>query len=129
MNIDQNQIQIFPIQNQVQTTKGPLAVRLWMDFATQPEYDLDLQSIQSRNQFDLCQTIFIDNSLGGSAVTVNIGVAGSPTQTIVAKAGTQGYYNVVCPNPILMQFISAGGAPCTVLLIDVAIPGAVWPTV
>lgn len=128
-NIDQGSVQVFPIQNMVQTTKGPLAVRLFMDFGAQPEYDLDLQAIQAKNQFDFCQTLFIDNSAGGSAVTVTIGAKGVPVQTIVAKAGSQGYYQVVCPNPILMQFTSAGGAPCTVLLIDVAIPGAVWSAI
>jgi hypothetical protein len=129
-NIDQTGIQVFPIQNQlVSGPKGPLAVRLYMDFSSDTEYDVDLQNIQALGQFDLCQTLFIDNSAGGSAVTVNIGAKGTPTQTIVAKAGSQGYYNVVCPNPILMQFSSAGGAPCTALLIDVAIPGMVWSTI
>lgn len=128
-NIDQNQVQVFPIMSQVQTTKGPLAVLLFMDFGAQNEYDLNLQSIQARDVFDFCQAMFIDNSAGGAAVTVNIGNPGTPVMTIVAKAGSQGWYNVVCPNPIQIQFTSAGGSPCKVLLVDVAIPGATWSAI
>jgi hypothetical protein len=130
VNLDQSQFQIFPIQNQlIGSKKGPLAVRIFMDFSAQPEYDLNLQNIQANGQFDLCQTIFVDNAAGGSAVTITIGPSGTPLQTIVVRAGSQGYYNVICPNPILMQFASAGGAPCTVFLIDVAIPGATWSAI
>lgn len=126
MNINQQQLQFPPIQNQlVVGKKGPLAARLIIDFSTTQSYDLDMQQVQSTNQFDLCQTIFIDNSQGGAAVTVTIGGSG---QMIVAKAGTQGYYNVLCPNPIKINFQSGGGAPCTIFLINVAIPGAVWNT-
>src|ERR1700677_2605371 len=126
MNIDQNQLQIFPIQSQVQTTNGPLAVLLFMDFGAQPEYDLDLQNIQARGFFDFCQSVYIDNSAGGAAVELDIGNPDTPIMTVVAKAGSQGWYNVVCQNPIQMRFSSSGGAPCKVLLADVAIPGATW---
>ena len=125
--IDQRTIQMIPVQNQqVVGKKGPLAARLSIDFTSQSDYDLDMQNAQSLNQFDLCQTMFIDNSAGGAAVEVTINSSG---QKIVAKAGTQGYYNVMCPNPIKMHFSSAGGALVTVFLIDVAIPGAVWSAI
>jgi len=126
-NLNQEQIQMLPIKNQliVQGNRGPLAARIVLDFTATQDYDLDLQQMQSTNQFDLCQTIFIDNADGGAALTITINGSG---QRIVAKAGTQGYYNVLCPNPIKLHFNSAGGAICNVFLIDVAIPGAVWPT-
>lgn len=127
-NTPQQSIQFVPIQNQLVLTgkKGPMAARVIIDFTVQNSFDLDMQQVQSTNQFDLCQTVFIDNSAGGSAVTVTIAGSG---QVIVAKPGSQGYYNVLCPNPIKMNFQSAGGAVCTIFLIDVAIPGAVWSAI
>lgn len=125
MNINQEQIQIFPIKNQlVSSQKGPLAAFILMDFTSTPEYDLDMQQVQATAQFDLCQTVYIDASLAGADFSVFI--PGSQ-QFITAKAGTQGYYNVVCPNPIKMQFTCAGGQ-VRAHLINVAIPGAVWAT-
>jgi hypothetical protein len=126
-NINQEQIQFLPLQNQLIVGKrGPLGARIILDFTAAQDFDLDMQQVQSTNQFDLCQTIFIDNSAGGSALTITINGSG---QQIIAKAGTQGYYNVLCPNPIKLHFNSAGGAICNVFLLDVAIPGAVWPVV
>ena len=126
-NLNQQQIQFFPIQNQqIVGKKGPLAARLVLDFSQQSQYNLDMQNAQSLNQFDLCQTIFVDNSAGGSAVMITI--AGS-SQVIVVKSGTQGYFNVICPNPINISFQSAGGQVVTIFLIDVAIPGATWSAI
>ncbi len=126
-NVDQRQVQFVPSQNQLMVgTKGPLALRLFLDFTAQTEFVLDAQNLQSLNQFDLCQTIFVDNADGGSAVNVTIPASG---QRIVVKSGQQGYFNVICPNPIKMVFDCAGGSPVTVFLINVAIPGAVWSAI
>lgn len=126
-NLDQLHIQFLPAQNQLMVgRKGPLACRLNLDFTLSAEYTLDLQNAQSLNQFDLCQTIFVDNSVGGAAVTITIPQSG---QSIVVKAGTQGYFNVICPNPIGMVFDSAGGSRVTIFLINVAIPGATWSAI
>lgn len=126
-NINQGQLQIISSQNQLMVGgKGPLAVRLFLDFAAQAEYVLDLQNMQSLNQFDLCQTLYVDNADGGSAVTITIPSSG---QRIVVKAGEQGYFNVICPNPIKIVFDCAGGNPVTVFLINTAIPGAVWSAI
>ena len=58
-NYDQETIQFFGSQNQLMVgAKGPLCARLIMDFAQQPEYVLDMQNVQARNMFDLCQTMF-----------------------------------------------------------------------
>jgi len=124
MNVNQGQVQFIPSQNQLlMGKKGPLCARINMDFSAASAYHLDMQQVQSTNQFDFCQTIFVDNSAGGAAISITIQGSG---QVIVAKAGTQGYYNVVCPNPIVMDFNSAGGQLAQILLINVAIPGSVW---
>lgn len=124
-NVNQQQVQYIPSKNQLlMGKKGPLACKISMDFSATTQYKLNLQQQQSTNNFDFCQTIFIDNSKGGDTLTVTIGGSG---QQIVAKAATQGYYNVICPNPIELVFDSNGGALATVFLINVAIPGHVWP--
>jgi hypothetical protein len=127
-NINQKQVFIGPSQMQRMVgKKGSLFCWLGLDFsaAGAPTYHLDLQNQQANNFFDFCQTIFIDNSLGGD--TVKVSIPGS-RQMIIAKAGTQGYYNVICPNPIVMDISSNGGALATIILINTAIPGAVWST-
>jgi hypothetical protein len=125
MIVNQQQVQFIPSKNQLlMGAKGPLCARLNLDFsAPNAHYDLDMQQVQSTNNFDFCQTMFIDNSAGGAPIVVTIPASG---QVIFAKAGTQGYYNVVCPNPIKMSFDSSGGQLATILLLNVAIPGATW---
>ncbi len=126
-NINQQQVQQIASQNQLMVGgKGPLALRLFLDFAAQTEYVFDAQNLQATNQFDLCQTLYVDNADGGSAVIITIPTSG---QRIVVKAGEQGYFNVICPNPIKLVFDCAGGSPVTVFLINVAIPGAVWSAI
>lgn len=125
--IDQQSIQVFPTNSQLMVGgKGPLAARLIMDFTQTSEYDLDMQNFQSLNQFDLCQTIFVDNANGGAPVSILIPSSG---QLIVVKNGTQGYFNVICPNPIRMIFTCAGGQIVTVFLINTAVPGASWSAI
>ena len=127
MNIDNEQLQFGPSKNQlIVGGKGGLWCRLNLDFTVQPQYVLDMQHAQSLNRFDLCQTIFVDNSAGGAAVNITIPASG---HVIVVKAGAQGYYNVICPNPIGMVFDSAGGSRVTVFLINVAIPGSTWSAI
>lgn len=127
MNIDQTQIQFVPLQNQLMVGKrGPVGARIVMDFASAPEYDLDMQNVQSRALFDLCQTIYVDNSQGGAALRIEIAGSG---QVVIVPNLLQGYFNVLCPNPIRMKFTCSGGQVITVILCDVAIPGATWSTV
>lgn len=126
-NVDQDKVQILPIQNQlIAGKKGGLAVRLFLDFSAQPEFVVDLQQIQSTARFDLCQTIYVDNADGGSAVIITIPSSGF---RVVVKAGEQGFFQVICPNPIKIVFDCAGGNPVTVFLINTAIPGAIWSAI
>lgn len=128
-NVDQNALQFIPSQNQLMVgKKGPLVAKLYLDFTQAQEYDLDMQHAQSVNQFDLCQSIYIDNADGGAAVTVIFDPSGVAFR-VVAKSGTEGWYNVVCPNPIKARFLCAGGSPVTILMTNVAIPGAIWSAI
>ena len=125
--INQQQLQMIPTQNQlIAGTKGPLAVRLFLDFTAQTQYVLDLQNMQGTNQFDLCQSVYIDNADGGAAVILTVPSSGF---RFVAKSGFIGWVNIICPNPIKIQFDCAGGSPVTVFLVNVAIPGAAYSAI
>jgi hypothetical protein len=79
-------------------------------------------------RFSMLQTIFIDMDGQANPLTVTINGSG---QRIIAKQNTQGYYNVLAPNPIKVRFqTSAGGViALPVYLCNMAIPGSVWATV
>ena len=114
----------MPVQNlPLRIGRRSLCVRVYLDFALDSEFEINLQHIQSQAFFPLCQTLYVDNSLGSTALTITISSSG---QVIVAAAGTQGYYAAVCPNPIAMTFASSGVQIATVLLLDAMVTGAVW---
>lgn len=120
---------VFPVRNQqVAGSKGPLALILGMDFSLDTSFDINLQNVQALKQFDLCQAIYVDNS-GNAPVFVTIGNPGSPIMKVTARPNTQGWYQVICPNPIVMQFTSSSGAAVNVTLVNVAMPGVVWDTI
>jgi hypothetical protein len=99
-----------------------------LDFSVTTEYDLDAQNIQSLGWIQYVQTVFIDNSANADALVLTVDPNGS-AQQIIAGPNSQGYYNALCPNPVKMSFVTAGGVVVPIYLTDVAIPGAVWSTV
>jgi len=125
-NIEQDSIQLIASENELPANrrKGPISLRMLLDFTSVTQYDLDLQHIQSRTIFDSVQTIFVDNQTGVNVV-ITIGVSG---QVIVAKSNTQGYYPVIVPNPAAMKFVSTAGGVVRVYLMNVSVAGAVWAT-
>ena len=126
-NFDQQKLQIVSVQNQLMVgSKGGLAIVAFLDFSGQPQFTLDFENFQSTNKFDLCQTLFVDNADGGSAVTITFP---NSRQRIVVKSNSQGYFNVLCSNPIKAVVDCLGGNPVTIFFINVAIPGATWPAV
>lgn len=129
MIVDPKQVQRIPTQNQrVQGKDGPIVCRVNLNFdptAGAAHFDLDLQNPQGAGLIDFVQTIFIDNSKGGDTVSVTFKASG---QVIVAKAFSQGWYNVICTNPIQVGFDSNGGALCTIFMTNAAVPGHTWLT-
>lgn len=129
--MNQQQIQISLTNNQTVPAEGPKCIPLVVNFQTpaNSEQDLDLLLTEQQGYMTMIQTVFIDMS--GSANTLSIVIKGS-NQVIVAKAHTQGYYPVLCPNPSGFRFLlSNGGAPATgdlvpVFLINVPIAGVQW---
>ena len=112
-------------QNQLVPDEGPKAIPLLIDFSgATTEWDVDLTNQQQQQYISMIQTLFIDASLSADDVFVTFPITG---QKIQAKAGTQGYYNVLCPNPPRMMFTgTADTQVIPVFLINVPIAGVVW---
>lgn len=124
MNINQQQLQVLNIFNQTVPDEGPKTVPLFLDFAANADYTLDMSLFQERDFMQLVQTIYVDCSKSASDITITIGQS---NQIIIAKAGSQGYYPVLVPNFTRIDFASAGGVMIPVYLINVPISGLVWP--
>ena len=114
--------------NQMIPEEGPRALPLVIDFSVAQSFDLDLSMLQTQGRFSMLQTIFID---AASAINlpngdVAITIEGSG-QVITMAPGQQGYFSVICPNPIKLNI--AGGSDtgiANIFLLNVAIPGSVW---
>jgi hypothetical protein len=122
--INQQQLQVLLVNNQIVPNEGPKAVPLFLNFAAATDFTLDMTEFQERKFLEMVQTIYVDCSLSASDLTVTFGKS---NQKIVAKAGTQGYYPVLVPNFTSIDFSSAGGVLIPVFLVNVPIPGLVWP--
>jgi hypothetical protein len=127
MLLDNKQVGFVLTPNQSIPKEGPKVIPLILDFSTVDTWDLDGQYIGALGRFSMIQTVFID--MDGQANPLTLIVNGSG-QKIIAKTNTQGYYNVMVPNPWKLQFRSTAGGNIAVpvYLLNVAIPGAVWPT-
>lgn len=126
MIIPQNSVQIALTSNQYIPDEGPKAIPLLLDFTAADTFTLDMESLQARGFFSMLQAVFIDMKDAVVDLELTISALG---QIIHAKKQTQGYYNILVPNPIKLVFTSVGNIQIRVFLINVPIPGAVWPTV
>ena len=129
MLLDNKQIQFCTVPNQtIPKEEGPKAIPIILDFSTVAQWDLDGQIVGALGRFSMVQTVYID--MDGQANPVTILINGSG-QRIIAKPNTQGYYNVLVPNPWKLSFLSTAGGNINVpvYLINTSIPGMVWPTV
>jgi len=95
--------------------EGPKCVPLSLDFTATTLYVLDYGNLQSRNFLSMCQTLWVDNSLSATVLTITIpGTA----QVLKIPAGVQGYFTCLCPNPIYITFASTGAVICQVTLCN-----------
>jgi hypothetical protein len=124
--LDQNSLQVSELTNQTVPDEGPKAIPLLLNFANAGEFDLDLQNLQSRAFISMIQTVYVDASAATDDLTI---IFNSTNQNVMAKAGTQGYYSVLCPNPPKIRFLNTSGSDVIpVFLINVPVAGVVWNT-
>jgi hypothetical protein len=135
LNLDCRATQNLELQNQnIPKDGGKAAALPIMDFSLANQFFLDAELLGSLGFLSMVQTMWID--LSTSDIPMQVTINGSQ-QVIVAKSRTQGYYNVMAPNPVKMTFSCPGGPgldPTTnrvgvrVHLLNVPIAGVTWPT-
>jgi hypothetical protein len=122
--IESQNLQVAVTQNTLLPDEGPRVIPLLLDFTSTDTYTFDGQLVQATNELiSILQTVFIDLSTSNVNLTLTVGGTG---QNIVAKAGTQGYYSVLAPNPLRLSFSCPGGPLVPLMLMNMPIAGAVW---
>lgn len=116
-----------PVVNQIIPDEGPKAVPILLDFSgAQISYTLNLLLQQQGALISMVQTVFIDLSNAAHDLLITAGV-NVLNQVIHAKAGTQGYYPILCPSPPQITFTAGAlGDVVPVVLINIPIAGVVW---
>jgi hypothetical protein len=120
-NIDQRSNPAVPLERTLgMPDGGPKALPLTLDFSASSSYLLDYTNMQQRNFLDMVQTLFVDNSLSSDVLNItslNIG------QVLKIPAGVQGYFTIIVPNPIKIQFDCADAVVCKVILLNFPVLG------
>lgn len=108
--------------------EGRRALLCPLNFANDSTLTLDLTGLMQQQVISQLMVIFIDlsGSPNGLAVAFN-----NSQQVIAAKAGSQGYYRVLTPNPTKITFMGSAGQPqlINVFLINFSIDGQRWDSV
>lgn len=103
--------------------EGARALPTLLDFTQFNSYNIDFGHSVQQARLSFIQSVFID--LSGSDVGLTLLVQGT-NQVIQAKARTQGYYQVLCPNPPQFLATCVGGPVVPVFFCNVPIPGVSW---
>lgn len=119
------------VENQMSPADGPKAIPIPLDFSVTaathqngvPDYTLDYSSQQANAKFSVLQSIYVDNGLNGSSLTVTCNGTG---QRVTCPANSQGYFMVLCQSPIKLDFESAGNVQASVEMLNFPTAVAVW---
>jgi hypothetical protein len=127
---------LVALKNQEAPKDGGKALELpLMDFSQANQFSIDFMQFQDLGFITMVQTMWIDMSTSDAPMQVTIN---GSQQIIVAKGRTQGYYNVMAPNPVKFVFSCPGGPGLDVTtgrigvrvhVLNVPIAGVTWPTV
>ncbi len=115
-----------PIYNALVPAEGPKSVPVNFQFnidGANTIYDVDFRDLVESGKITVVQTVFIDNSAGGSEVIVT--VQGS-NQQIKCPANSQGYFPVLSAKIARFAVTTAGSANVPAQFINVPLPTAVW---
>ena len=84
---------------------------------------IDLTNAQTRGVIDQIQAIWVDNSNGAGALTINTGVV---NQNISVPAGYQGFIPALVSNPPVLTLLSSVNLSPFLQLLNVPMPVGLW---
>lgn len=122
-NVPVPNLGVYPMQNGLTPCEAPKAIPANLNFASNASYLMDLTPLFNNKQFTTLQTIYVDNTLNTSTLTVTIN---GTNQTILIPAGRGGYFPVLATTPPKVTFASAGAFTVFVALLNFYLPGQVW---
>jgi hypothetical protein len=113
--------------NQQIPQEGPVCVPYLLDFSgSTTEYDFDFTLPVETGKISQINTLYVDASAATDDVVC---VVQQVNQTLIFKAGTQGYYPVLASNPPKFVFTSAANnAVVPVFFLNVPLSGVIWTT-
>ena len=124
MQYNANNVNVQQLSNQEVPDEGPKGVPLLLDFSSAAEWDLDLTNQQQQQRISMIQSAYIDLSGATDDLVITMPIGG---QVVRAKAGTQGYYSLLCPNPPRLNFANSSGSDVVpVFLLNVPVASVVW---
>jgi hypothetical protein len=95
-----------------------------IDFSIGLTYSLDLTAIQQQlAYFKTVQTLYIDNSQNGNAITI---LMGGTLQRVIIPAFGQGYVPVLQIEAAVLTFQSASAVQIAVQVLDFFLPPFIW---
>lgn len=106
--------------------EGPKCIPVALAFATNNTYTIDFTLLWNRGAITELQAVYIDNSLNGSPVSLNVN---GSNQTITAPPQSQGIYPIFCPNPPKFTAQSAGGVNVGMQFLNVPVTCLTWSSV
>lgn len=126
VNINTANLSYYSVQNLQIPAEGPKAIPLTLDFSVAASYTLNLQNVEARTYISQVQSVYLDNSDNTASLTVSMP---GTNQKITITPNRQGYFNVSCPNPVVMVFTSQGGVVVQVQLFNFPQINHDWPTI
>jgi hypothetical protein len=116
VNLNAGRFASVPLQRTLGVPEGgPKIVPIILDFSASSSYFLDYSNQMVMGFMDMVQTLWVDNF--GNTQILKITIPASQ-QVLQIPAGTQGYFPCLCPNPVKIQFDSAGATVQQVTLMN-----------
>jgi hypothetical protein len=122
--LDGTQLNFQDPQAQLVPTEGPKGIPILLNFSSSAQYTLDLTLQVDQKKISMVQTVYVDASSATDDLSITIN---GTNQVVIAKAGTQGYYQLLVPYPPRFTFDNSSGSDLIpIILLNVPIPGVVW---
>lgn len=115
----------FGVSNVAIPKGGPKTVPCRVDFSASPIVEIDGEQVVARGQIEYLQGVYVDNSQYDDPFEMTMGTTG---QRIICPPRSQGYFNLLVPNPPRISTKSAQVANRVINLFfyNVPIQSGVW---